>query len=84
VKIAFDVEQAGCESCGKLVRAALEPLGAVEELTIDGGADLARVVLSATAAPDRTAVDAALAGASAGAGHLYRVRADSWRVDIYP
>ena len=79
MRIAFDVEQAGCESCGKLVRAALEPLGAVEELTIDEQADMAGVVLAATAAPDQSAVDAALAGASAGAGHLYRVRAGSWR-----
>ena len=79
MKIAFDVEQAGCESCGKLVRAALEPLGAVEGLTIDEQADMASVVLAATAEPDQTVVDAALAGASAGAGHLYRVRAGSWR-----
>ena len=79
MKIAFDVEQAGCESCGKLVRAALESLGSVEELTIDEQADTASVVLTATAEPDQTAVDEALAGASASAGHLYRVRAGSWR-----
>ena len=79
MKIAFDVEQAGCESCGKLVRAALEPLGVVEELTIDEQADMAGVVRAATAEPDQAAVDEALAQVSAGAGHLYRVRAGSWR-----
>jgi hypothetical protein len=79
MKIAFDVEQAGCESCGKLVRSALEPFGAVEELTIDERADMAGVVLAATADPDQSVVDEALAGVSAGAGHLYRVRAGSWR-----
>lgn len=79
MRIAFDVEQAGCESCGKLVRTALEPLGAVEVLTIDEHADLAGVVLAATAAPVQAVVDEALGEASAGAGHRHRVRAGSWR-----
>jgi hypothetical protein len=79
VKIAFDVEQAGCESCGARVRSALAPLGSVESVRIDEEADTARVVLAVpSAATDQAVVDAALAHASAGAGHLYRVRPGSW------
>jgi copper chaperone CopZ len=76
-RISFEVEEAGCESCGKLVRAALREVGTVENLEIDAAADLATVVLAGGAS--RSAVDAALADASAGAGHAYRVRAGSWR-----
>jgi copper chaperone CopZ len=77
VTVTFDVEQAGCESCGKLISAALSRVGAVERIDIDENADLATVSLSGTASED--AVAAALVEASAGAGHEYRVRAGSWR-----
>lgn len=75
--MVFEVEQAGCESCGKLIGAALGEVGTVESVAIDESADLATVVLSGAPAPG--AVDTALEEASAGAGHEYRVRAGSWR-----
>lgn len=77
MKVSFEVEQAGCESCGKLIDAALSQVAAVESIAIDVDADTATVVLSGSVAPG--AVDNALAEASAGAGHVYRVRAGSWR-----
>jgi hypothetical protein len=78
VRVAFDVEQAGCESCGRLVGAALAPLGAVDALEIDEAADAASVVFVPSADATQADVDRALAAAS-GAGHLYRVRHGSWR-----
>ena len=81
MKVAFQVEQAGCESCAARVSAALAPLGAVESVEIDESADLASVVLAAPSDDtDQVVVDQALADASAGAGHLYRIRPGSWRV----
>lgn len=77
MKIAFEVEQAGCESCGKVIGAALGKVGTVESIEIDETADRAKVVLSGSAGRD--AVDSALAEASAGAGHAYSVQAGSWR-----
>jgi hypothetical protein len=78
VKVSFDVEHAGCESCGRLISTALSRIASVEALAIDEDADIATVVLSVAAPQD--AVDAALQEASAGAGHEYRVRHGSWRV----
>ena len=78
MSVAFAVEQAGCESCGKLIRTALSLVGTVASVEIDEASDTAKVVLSGDA--QRAAVDAALEEVSAGAGHAYRVRADSWRV----
>ena len=75
--VVFAVEQAGCESCGRLLGTALGEVGTVESIEIDEDADIATVVLSGPAS--RSAVDAALADASSGGGHVYRVRADSWR-----
>lgn len=75
--VVFEVEQAGCESCSARVRAALEPLGAVGEITIDEEADSATVHASGDL--DQSAVDEALSAASHGSGHLYRVRPGSWR-----
>jgi len=77
VRAVFDVEQAGCESCGKVITAALSRVATVESVEIDEDADTAKVVLAGSAEPD--AVDAALAEASADAGHAYRVRPGSWR-----
>ena len=77
MSVAFTVEQAGCESCGELIGSALAAIGAVESIEIDEAADTAAIVLSG--APGRDVVDAALAEASAGAGHAYRIQAGSWR-----
>lgn len=77
MRVVFEVEQAGCDSCGKLIGGALADVGTVESVEIDEGADLATVVLSGAAS--RGAVDAALEQVSAGAGHAYRVLPGSWR-----
>lgn len=76
VRVVFDVEEAGCESCGKLIGTALSRVGTVVSIDIDEDADAATVVLSGAAS--RGAVDSALEEASAGAGHAYRVRTGSW------
>ncbi|NUT55252.1 MAG: hypothetical protein HOQ03_04630 [Thermoleophilia bacterium] len=73
---SFVVEEAGCESCAALVRESLEPLGTVESVEIDEAADVSRVVLSG--AVTEAEVGAALAEASEGVGHAYRVRPGSW------
>lgn len=75
--VAFVVEQAGCESCAKLVASALSEVGAVDSVEVDEAADVAVVVLSGSGT--RTEVDAALERASASGGHAYRVRPESWR-----
>ncbi len=77
MSLSFVVEEAGCESCAALVREALEPLGAVESIEVDEAADTSKVNLAAeTTEAD---VNAALADASAGVGHTYRVQPGSWR-----
>lgn len=68
------IEEAGCDSCVERVRAALEPLVTVEAISIDEGSDTASVVAHAERPPSLDAIDAALAGASVGAGHTYRLR----------
>jgi copper chaperone CopZ len=70
---AFVVEEAGCESCAARVRAALEPLAAVEAIEVDEREDVAHVRLADEVAED--AVSEALAAASSGSGHQYRLRA---------
>ena len=75
--VAFVVEAAGCESCAKLVRAALEPLGGVGSIKVDEAADEAVVRLDTRGATESD-VNRALAVVSAGAGHDYRVRPGSW------
>jgi len=77
VEVTFVVEQAGCESCATRVRAALEDVAAVASIEIDEAADAAVVRLSGTASED--AVGEALAAASHGSGHAYRVRPGSWQ-----
>ena len=76
MEVTFVVEQAGCASCAARVRAALEPLGAVEAIEIDKDADSATVRVSGAAS--EAAVAGALAAASHGSGHSYRVRPGSW------
>jgi copper chaperone CopZ len=70
----FIVEQAGCETCAQRVRSALAPVVTVESVSIDESADTATVVAYADTPPSLEALDAALADASAGSGHTYRVR----------
>lgn len=77
MSVSFVVEEAGCESCARLVRSALEPLGTVESIEVDEAADISTVRLDGGATQDE--VDRALADVSAGAGHTYRVRPGSWR-----
>jgi hypothetical protein len=70
----FVVEQAGCETCAERVKSALAPMLAVESVSIDETADTATVVARADTPLSLDAIDAALADASAGSGHTYRVR----------
>jgi copper chaperone CopZ len=77
MEVTFVVEQAGCESCAARVRAAVEPLAAVEAIEIDEDADAATVRVSGAASED--VVARALAAASHGSGHSYRVRPGSWQ-----
>ena len=76
MSVRFLVEEAGCDSCAKLVREALEPLGAVDSIEVDEDADVALVRLEASVGEDD--VNRALTEVSAGAGHAYRVRPGSW------
>jgi heavy-metal-associated domain-containing protein len=75
--VRFVVEHARCESCATRVRSALAPLLAVETITIDEAADAATVVARADLMPSHEAIDAALAEASIGSGHTYRIRPGS-------
>jgi hypothetical protein len=77
--IHFLVEEAGCESCAARVQSALAGLLAIEEVTVDRGADVAAVRAHAPPGLELASVDAALAEASRGSGHTYRVRSGSWR-----
>jgi hypothetical protein len=76
--IHFLVEHAGCGSCAARVKAALTDLLAIEEITVDEAADVAAVRANAPPGLELAAVDAALAEASYGSGHTYRVRPGSW------
>jgi hypothetical protein len=78
VEITFVVEEAGCDSCAALVRDALEPLGEVRSLEIDDVADLATVSLVPARPLEEAEIAAALAEASEGTGHAYRVQPGSW------
>ena len=77
--VAFAVEQAGCAACATRVREALSPLASVLRIDVDEDADLSTV--EAVPAPGVTEerVNAALLDASAGSGHAYRVKPESWR-----
>lgn len=80
-RIVFVVEQAGCESCAALVRDALEESAAVAEIAVDEERDEALVRLGLGASATEDDVNRLLGEASAGAGHAYRVRPGSWRVE---
>jgi len=76
--LIFEVEEAGCASCAQLVRGALEPLGAVLSVEVDEAADRATVSLAPGREVTEQEVARALATASEGVGHAYRVRPGSW------
>lgn len=76
--VTFVVEAAGCETCATRVRTALEPLVAVEVVSIDEAADEA--VVRAAGEVSEDAVNEALQAASPDARHAYRVRPGSWHV----
>jgi copper chaperone CopZ len=76
---SFVVENAGCSSCAERVRAVVEPLVAVRSVEIDEESDTAILTVAAAPRLAEQAVNAALADASAGSGHQYRVQPGSWR-----
>lgn len=78
MQITFVVEEAGCDSCAALVRDALEPLGEVASVEIDEAADCASVRLVPARPLEEAEIAAALAEASEGTGHAYRVQPGSW------
>ena len=74
--VEFVVEEAGCESCAGRLREALSPLATVTSIEIDENADAATVRVDGDVDEERA--NAALAAASRGSGHTYRVRPGSW------
>jgi hypothetical protein len=80
--LRFEVENAGCPSCGERVQGALTSLGIVDEITIDEKADTATVSMRIEQTIEEPMVNSALAAASTGAGHLYRVRSGSWATSV--
>lgn len=77
-QVSFIVEEAGCDSCAARVRSALEPLGSIQALEVDHAADVSTVRLDCDPALSEEAVNRALAEASDGVGHTYRVRPGSF------
>jgi copper chaperone CopZ len=75
---SFEVEHAGCTACAERIRAALTPLATVEHIAIEEEADTARVLISSDTL-SKARVGEALARASVGSGHEYRVKNGSWR-----
>lgn len=75
--LVFDVQQAGCESCAARIQGAVAQLAPVAEVVIDAGADVATVTLEAGAVATEDDLNRALAEASDGSGHVYRVRPGS-------
>ncbi|MBA2641605.1 MAG: heavy-metal-associated domain-containing protein [Actinobacteria bacterium] len=80
--IVFEVEHAGCESCAAKVSKALADLGPVAAISIDEAADSATVTLARDSSATEDRINTALADASHGSGHAYRVRAGSWRAGV--
>jgi hypothetical protein len=79
VDVQFTVEHAGCESCAERVRTALSPFGDVRDLEIDEADDSAGVKVRVFPETSLEDVNRALAQASVGAGHEYRVQPGSWQ-----
>ena len=78
---SFVVENAGCSSCAERVQAALAPLAAVQSVDVHEESDTATVTIAGNPRLAETAVNAALADASTGSGHQYRVQSGSWGND---
>lgn len=76
--IRFEVEDAGCDSCAARVRGAIEPLAAVAGTEVDHDADRTTVRLAPGATVSEEDVEHALAAASEGTPHTYRLRPGSW------
>jgi copper chaperone CopZ len=74
---SFVVEQAGCTSCAARVRVALADVVRVDGIEIDEGADTAFVRVWGDEVSERRVEDA-IAAASEGSGHAYRIRSGSW------
>jgi cation transport ATPase len=77
-KQSFEVEHAGCAACAERIRQVLAAVATVDRIEVDEDADAAIVVISADGV-ERATVDEALARASVGSGHDFRVRDGSWR-----
>jgi hypothetical protein len=80
-QLVFEVEEAGCPSCAARVSEALAPLARVDAVEIDETADRATVRVSPDRELSERTVNDVLADASEGAGHAYRVRPGSWRLE---
>jgi hypothetical protein len=80
--VEFRVEQAGCASCGSLIREALGEIGRVEYVDVDEVADLAAVRLVPSGEPSADDVDRILRRVSEESGHAYRVQPGSWLLVI--
>lgn len=76
--VRFDVEDAGCESCAARVRGAIEPLAEVAHVAVDHDTEITSIQLAPGAAVSEEDVERALAAASEGTPHTYKVRAGSW------
>lgn len=75
----FVVENAGCPACAERVYGALSPLGIIDGVTVDEDADSVTVSMRTGNSVGQEEINKVLAAASEGAGHHYRVLADSWR-----
>ena len=82
--VRFVVEQAGCPSCGSLIREALDAIADVEGIEIDEAADLATVRLQQGSNPSQQTVGRVLETVSRDSGHAYRVQPGSWVVGEVP
>lgn len=78
-QVSFVVEEASCSSCAQRVRQALSPFATVESIDLDPDADAAVVRAVPIGELNEAAVNEALAHASEGAGHAYRVKPGTWR-----
>jgi len=76
--IQFVVENAGCVSCGELIRGSLSAIGDAEVVDIDEDADVATVRLASTHPVSVEDVDQILEVASEGSAHAYCVQPGSW------
>lgn len=80
--VVFEVEHAGCETCAARVRDAVEDIAPVADVSIDEDTDSATVTLANGSMASEDRINGALADASHGSGHAYRVRPGSWRVAV--